>query len=399
MNTVLSGGRGPGHHGGARYFNKAELEATRARIEEARHLPGIYYTSPEIYAMEVEKLFMHDWLVVARVEEIPSPGDYMTMDIVGEPIIVCRNADGTLHAFSNVCRHRGAAVASGAGNAKEFTCPFHGWIYSLDGRLVSPSQPRGLPRFDVKSCRLSPIKLATWGGFVFVNFDDACPTLADYLGVDEFAESAAFIRPEDMVLVDRFTYEIDCNWKLLPENLIDTYHVEVIHKGSFATEGFGERSLRDVIFTKWGWRKVYPSRSMSPDGEMLFGPTPWLADHELGPAFAYSAFLRPNFNFLVRADMLQPWVTYPLGPERSRVTGFTCLWKGVEEMPAFRQKVEILKDFARRFAGEDMELLQHTQKGLRARRFTGGPMHYQEAAIHHRINRYLDAMEGDGDVR
>ena len=81
------------------------------------------------------------------------------------------------------------------------------------------------------------------------------------------------------------------------------------------------------------------------------------------------------------------------------MTGFTCLWKGVEEMPAFRQKVDILKDFARRFAGEDMELLQHTQKGLRTRRFAGGPMHYQEAAIHHRINRYLDAMEGDGDVR
>ena len=107
MNTVLSGGRGPGHHDGARYFNKAELEATRAGLEEARHLPGIYYTSPEIYAMEVEKLFMRDWLVVARVEEIASPGDYMTMDIVGEPIIVCCNADGTQR------RRRGREPAHG----------------------------------------------------------------------------------------------------------------------------------------------------------------------------------------------------------------------------------------------------------------------------------------------
>ena len=399
MSTVLSDRPKSKRNGKAKLFDEKELVPTRAPVEDARHLPGHYYTSPEIYEMEVEKLFMRDWLMVARIEEFSKPGDYRTLDIVGEPIIVSMNEQLELHAFANVCRHRGAAVASGAGNTSQFSCPFHGWIYDLDGNLVTPSQPRGLPRFDAKSCRLSPIKLDTWGGFVFVNLDDGCPTLEEYLAVDEFAESTAFMQPENMRLVDRFTYEIDCNWKLLPENLIDAYHVEVIHKGSFATEGFGETSLKDLVLTKWGWRKVYPSRSMSPDGEMLFGPAPWLADHELGPRFAYNAFLRPNFNFLVRADMIQPWVTYPLGPERSRVTGFTCLWKGAEEMPAFDQKVQLLKDFARQFADEDMELLQYTQKGLRSRRFTGGPMHAQEAAIHHRINRYLDSMQGDGDAR
>lgn len=402
MSTVLPGkpkGNGAKGNGKTKYFDEKELHPTRAPLEDARHLPGHYYTSSEIHEMEVEKLFMRDWLMVARVEEFAEPGDYRAMEIVDEPIVVCMNERRELHAFANVCSHRGAAVALGEGNASEFHCPFHDWVYDLDGHLVTPSQPRGLPRFDVKNCSLSPIKLDTWGGFVFINFDDDCPTLAEYLAVDEFAESAAFMRCEDMRVVDRYTYEIDCNWKLLPENLIDTYHVEVIHQGSFATEGFGERSLRDVIFTKWGWRKVYPSRSMSPDGEMLFGPTPWLADHELGSTFAYSAFLRPNMVLLVRADMIQPWVVYPLGPERSRVTGFTCLWKGAEEMPAFGKKIQLLKDFARQFAGEDMELLRHTQKGLRSRRFSGGPMHAQEAAIHHRINRYLDAMQGDGDVR
>ena len=389
--------RGSGRNGG--YFSNEELAPTRAPLEDARHLPGHYYTSRDIYEMEVEKLFMRDWLMVARIEEFSAPGDYMTLEIVGEPIVLCMNQRGALGAFANVCRHRGAAVASGSGNAASFTCPFHGWVYDLDGRLVAPSQPRGLPRFDSARCRLAPIRLDVWGGCVFVCFDEDGPTLAEYMAVDEFADSAAFLRPEDMRLVDRFAYEIDCNWKLLPENLIDTYHVEVIHKGTFATEGFGETSLRDVVFTKWGWRKVYPSRSMSPDGELLFGPTPWLADHELGANFAYSAFLRPNLNLLARADMIQPWVTYPLGPERSLVTGFTCLWKGAEQKPAFRQKVQLLKDFARKFAGEDMDLLERTQRGLRARRFSGGPMHAQELAIHHRINRYLDAMQGDGDTR
>src|SRR5262249_23928170 len=103
--------------------------------------------------------------------------------------------------------------------------------------------------------------------------------------------SAAFVRPEDFRLVDRFTYEIDCSWKLLPENLVDAYHVEVIHKKSFATEGFGNTSLQELVLTKWGCRKVYRSRSMSPDGELLFAPAPWLKDHPIGSKFAYSAFL------------------------------------------------------------------------------------------------------------
>lgn len=408
--------------GAGTHFSERELAKTRNAIEDARHLPGHYYTSPDIYAMEIEKLFLKDWLVVGRVEEVPNPGDYLATEIVGEPIIVCRNAAGELNAFSNVCRHRGAALvpstppagsagnghgrapfeevfAAQTGNVSEFRCPFHAWIYDLEGRLVAPSRGRGLPRFDAKGCRLPAIRLDTWGGFIFINFDDDCRSLSDYLADDNFAGAADWVRAEDYILIDRYTFEIDCNWKLVPENFVDAYHVEVIHKGSFATDGFGDTSLKDVIFTKWGWQKLYPSRSMSPDGEMLFGPTPWHKDHELGPKLAYSAFLRPNFNFLVRADMLQPWITYPLGVERCRVTGYTCMWKGVEKLPAFKEKVSLLKKFARDFAGEDVDLLLSTQRGLKSRRFAGGPMHYQEAAIHHRINRYLDAMQGNGDAR
>ncbi len=380
-------------------FDENELAPTRAPLEAAYHLPGHYYTSQEVYEMEVEKLFMRDWLMVARVEEFTEPGDYMTFEIVGEPFIVCLNDRRELHAFSNVCAHRGAAVAEGSGNIREFKCPFHDWIFDLDGKLVAPAQPNGLPHFDVKSCQLSPIRLETWGGFAFVTFYDGAPSLEEYMAVDEFAESAAFTRPEDMRLIDRFSFEIECNWKLLPENLIDVYHVEVIHKATFATEGFSKTSLKDLILTKWGWRKIYPSRSMSPDGEILFGSAPWLADHELGASFAYSALLRPNFYLNVRTDMLQPWVVYPLDPHRSRVTVFTCLWKGAEKMPAFEQKFQLLKDFVRAFAAEDMAVLQRTQKGLRSRRFQAGPMHALEVAIHHRINRYLDAMQGDGDIK
>src|SRR4051812_14881934 len=195
-----------------------ELGPTRAPRAEATHLPPHYYTSPEILELEKEKLFFKDWLIVGRVEEWPNPGDYRAMEIVGEPVVVCRNKTGELHAFANVCRHRGVAVAIGQGNAKEFLCPYHAWAYDLDGALVSPARPRGIKLQGPESRRLPPIRLDTWGGFVFINFDENAPPLADYLDVDDYRKAVAYVKPEETVLVDTYTYELDCNWKLVPEN-------------------------------------------------------------------------------------------------------------------------------------------------------------------------------------
>ena len=137
---------------------------------------------------------------------------------------------------------------------------------------------------------------------------------------------------------------------------------------------------------------------MAPDAELLFGPASWLANHEKGALFAFSAFLRPNFYLFARADMVQPWVAYPVSATRTRVTGWTCLPKEFVGRPAFDDKVAILANFARKFGDEDAALMRAMQKGLGSRFFERGPMHELEKMIHHRINRYLDAMEGDGET-
>jgi len=124
-----------------------------------------------------------------------------------------------------------------------------------------------------------------------------------------------------------------------------------------------------------------------------------MKDHPKGKHFAFSAFLRPNFYFFARVDLIQPWVVYPISPTKSRVTGWTCLPKEFLGTPAFDDKVAILAKFARKFAGEDVELMRAMQRGLTSRYFVRGPMHDMEKIIHFRINRYLEAMEGDGDVR
>lgn len=370
------------------------LDATRAPVREAVHLPAHYYTSPEILEREKDRLFMREWLVVGRVEEFPNPGDYRAMELLGEPIVICRNQDGELNAFANVCRHRNVAVALGEGNAKEFTCPYHAWVYDLSGKLVTPARPRGIPNLDTKNCRLPPIRLDTWGGFIFINFSPEGPSLAESLDQDDYRKSCEYVHPERMVLVDTYTYDIDCNWKLVPENLADVYHVDVIHLGTFGGKTYStDKALAELTFTKNGWYKEYVSGTMAPDAELLFGPAPWLADHEKGKLFAFSAFLRPNFYLFARADMVQPWVAYPLSATRTRVTGWTCIPKEFIGAPAFEQKVKILADFARKFSGEDAELMGAIQKGLTSRYFVRGPMHDLESVIHHRINAYLEAMQ------
>ena len=375
-----------------------DLAATRAPLSDARHLPPHFYTAPEILAQEMEKLFFRDWLAVGRVEEFPNPGDYRAAEFLDEPIIICRNAAGDLKAFANVCRHRGVAVASGEGNTKTFTCPYHAWSYDLDGKLISPTKPEGLPNFDRTNCRLPQIRLDTWGGFIFINFDPAAPSLQEYLDVDGYRDSVAYVHPEKMALVDAYTYEIDCNWKLAFENLADTYHVDVIHRGTFGGDTFdSDRALSDLVLTKHGWHKEYISGTMAPDAELLFGPAPWLADHEKGKLFAFAAFLRPNFYLFARADMIQPWVAYPLSPTKTRVTGWTCMPAEFRDQPAYQEKVAIIADFARQFAREDFELMRAIQFGMTSRHFVPGPMHEMEVSVHHRINRYLDALYGEGD--
>ena len=113
------------------------LGETLAPLGKARHAPGYLYGSPEIFAIEKEKIFLREWLCMARAEEIAVRGDYMTFRVMGEPLIVTRNNQDEVRAFANVCAHRGVEVASGAGNTQEFSCPYHRWLYDLDGKLVA----------------------------------------------------------------------------------------------------------------------------------------------------------------------------------------------------------------------------------------------------------------------
>ena len=289
------------------------VDRARKPHMQARHLPGYVYTSEALFLEEKRRIFMRDWLCVARVEEFEQPGDYHTYEVMGDPIIVALDASHELNAFSNICAHRGVEVAAGAGNAEHFRCPYHGWTYDLQGRLVGASFMEKNEVFDRKSCRLRPLQLDTWGGWVFVNFDETAESLIDYTA--PFERDFGFLRMQDLRLGDKFEVELPCNWKLVVENIIDVYHVKVVHaktNGRFINEDTVSIDLKE----HGGYIFSYDSGPSTVTGEAMFGYIPWLKDKL--KRFPISGFLRPNFTLFGRIDDVHPFLSWPISPDRTK---------------------------------------------------------------------------------
>ena len=148
------------------------------------YVPAEHYISREIVQLEKRLLWPKVWQLACRLEEIPFPGDYVTYDINDESVIVVRQTPDTIRAFYNVCQHRGRRLTEGCGSAARLQCRFHGWQWTLDGnviRIVDRDDWQGCPDMSDEDFSLPEIKVDTWAGFVFVNFDPACEPLARHL--------------------------------------------------------------------------------------------------------------------------------------------------------------------------------------------------------------------------
>ena len=161
----------------------AELDSIRRPYRGARLLPGRAYQEASIFEWEREHVLRRDWVIVGRVDEAPDPGTYFLTDLDGEPLLVVRGRDNELRAFYNVCRHRGTAVVEEqCGTAVRFQCPYHAWIYDLEGKLVRAKHTDDLDDFTFEEYGLAAVGCETWQGFVFLNLDPDAAPLATQLG-------------------------------------------------------------------------------------------------------------------------------------------------------------------------------------------------------------------------
>jgi len=207
----------------------AELRSNVAvPLERARAMPRSVYTSPDFMQTEIEKIFAKEWVCAGRISALSKPGDYLTMDIAGHPVVILRDRDMTLRALSNVCMHRMSTLAQGSGNLRALVCPYHAWTYNLDGTM------RGAPGMTLNEgfCRddyaLPNFRCEVWLGWIMVSVNPDAPPVAETLA--ELTALIGHYGMEDYIESFRETHSWATNWKVLAENFMESYHVPVCHR-------------------------------------------------------------------------------------------------------------------------------------------------------------------------
>ncbi|KAL4297580.1 hypothetical protein GQ457_12G025300 [Hibiscus cannabinus] len=337
-------------------------------IEQAPTPPSSWYTDPSFYALELDRVFYKGWQAVGYTEQIEQPHDFFSGRLGNVEFVVCRDDDGKIVAFHNVCRHHASLLVSGSGKTSCFTCPYHGWTYGLNGALRKATRISGIQDFAVNEFGLVPIKVATWGPFVLLNLDKEIVTdkiASEWLGSSSELLSLNGV-DSPLSFVCRREYIIECNWKVFCDNYLDGgYHVPFAHKG--LASGLSLDSYNTSIFEKVSIQSV---EGGSEDRE----------DDRLGSK-AFYAFVYPNFMINRYGPWMDTNLAIPLGPRKCLVVFDYFLEASLKDDRAFIERS--LKD-SEKVQMEDIALCEGVQRGIESPAYiTGRYAPNVEKAMHH----------------
>lgn len=293
-------------------------------------LPKDYYFSAEIFAEEREKIFYDQWVCVGRTLDVHEPGDYLSVDLAGESIIVVRDEQRQINAFYNLCRHRGSrlvsmAVADNGEQVrvagcfrKTIRCPYHSWVYGLNGSLRLAPHIETLPNTgESGDFSLNRISVDTWGGFIFVNLSAAEPLapLADQLG--EIPQRVIRYPLADLVVGKRIEYTVAANWKVILENYNECYHCAGVHPELCKIVP----SFREGGGANLDWDDGIPHRegayTFTFDGTTRRKPFPGLNESEKTRHKGELAY--PNLMISLSPDHVAAFILLPVDPGCTRI--------------------------------------------------------------------------------
>ncbi|MGH7386340.1 MAG: aromatic ring-hydroxylating oxygenase subunit alpha, partial [Candidatus Rokuibacteriota bacterium] len=211
----------------------------KALVQDDR-IHASLYTDMRIFADEIERIFHRGWVFVGHDSEVPRPGDFVTRRVGAQPVLMVRGRDGAVSVFVNRCRHRGTMLCPAErGHARTFACPYHGWTYDLDGDLIGVPYPGGYAALDKRDYSLEAApRVSSYRGFVFASFAAAGITLAEHLGAaTRLIDRSCDLSPTGEIELTAGWVKHRCaaNWKTLPENDSDGYHLGFVHLALFKT--------------------------------------------------------------------------------------------------------------------------------------------------------------------
>ena len=272
--------------------------------------PIVTYTDPERYDVEIERLFRGGPIMACLSCDIAKPGDYVTLSIADVPLLIMRGQDGVARGFRNVCRHRGACVADGRGHAaKALSCPYHGWSYRLDGRLISPTHGEGFDGLDRGEHGLSEFGCDEAAGLVFVQLD-AAPGSID--GTAWLSGIERELNPFDLggySFIEQRASIREMNWKLMYDTYCEPYHIRHLHHSTIDPYIYSDFAVNDS-FGPHGRivaaRRTIDTLDSKPRDE-------W----NLLPYVTINYFLVPNTVLIYQQDHVQLFQFFPLAVDRT----------------------------------------------------------------------------------
>jgi phenylpropionate dioxygenase-like ring-hydroxylating dioxygenase large terminal subunit len=343
-------------------------------------LPGWLYTDPEYFDVEMDRVIRPSWQIVCHESDIAQPGDFHTLDYIGESVIAIRGDDGAVRAFTNVCRHRAMRLLEGpSGCAKKIVCPYHAWAYEIDGRLSGVPMRRDYPGLDMAEHSLARVDVEVWRGFVFVRLrDDGGPGVAQMMA--PYDHEIAPYRFEDMRTISPVRLrERPVNWKNVGDNYSDNLHIPVAHDGlsrlfgkSYAIEAQShvDKMSGQLVdrLSQNPWERFYqthlPRVAHLPEANQRL----WLY---------YK--LWPNMAFDIYADQIDFMQWLPLSPT-------TCVLREMAfAIPDDRREMKLVRyanwRINRVVNAEDTWLITRIQQGMASHSYSVGPIGESEVCL------------------
>jgi glycine betaine catabolism A len=304
---------------------RAPVPAGNREPSGSRTPDGTVYWDESQYRTELEQLFYRNWLCVAREGELAGPGDFLTRKVGAESLLFVREPDGAVRGFYNLCQHRGTRVVSepeGKGR-HSFVCPYHSWTYDLGGKLIGARHMEGQADFQRADHGLVPVRVDTWGGFIWTNLDAEGPSLRESLGT--FFDRFARYPFAELRLGARQEYEVAANWKIVVENFSECYHCAPVHPdlNRITPYSSGEN---DAWFQAKEGRSLFAGgymtfakdyQSMTKSGYTSRPALPGATTEDRGRVYYYVVF--PNLFFSIHPDYLMIHRCWPTSPGHSRI--------------------------------------------------------------------------------
>jgi len=344
-----------------------------APLDRAWTIPGDWYTDVRVEALERRAVWSRTWQMVGRTAQVAAPGEFLTAQVAGEPIVVVRGNDGVLRGFFNVCRHHAAAVMTApCGKVDRMRCPYHGWTYDLEGRLRGVPELDGVLDFQHEQMGLVPLEVATWESFVFVHLDPDPVPLAQSLGA--LVEQVAPLGLGSLQFCERREYTLACNWKVFVDNYLDGgYHVPHLHKGLSSILDYPEYTIAN--FERFC---LQSSPIDASGGEAI------TAAVRKGRALYYWVY--PNLMLNWYEGYLDTNLVIPLGVDRVKVIfDFYFDDVGVARTERNAQSMAV----SERIQDEDHAICESVQRGLSSRAYRAGRLSVRREAGENLFHKLL----------